>query len=457
MAAKKAQAYLKEVSIVLPIFKERWLSPAKHSEFYLDSNYHVISFDLSRILPVELREAIMVGGNASLTNETDASGFMQCVEDYLLTFLMILTIIVIILGNIFVVLAILTYKPLRNVQNVFLISLAVADLMVAILVMPLHISNKLRGSWKFGGPMCNFWVTCDVLLCTASILNLCVIALDRYFAIHDPLSYAQKRTMTRVLLMIVAAWVVSAVISVPPLFGWIDNPNNSLYKENTQQCSLTGEKGYIIYSSFGSFFIPLIIMTFVYIKIFFATRERLRKRAKASAASKMALLKNRSPPSPNLTAEQISEDSNENNEQHNREFSYNTTPNHSNHLLNERIVEHANTMENFFNQRQKISLSKERKAARTLGIIVGVFVLCWLPFFIMYVTVPFCTSCNLPPGVEMGITFLGYVNSALNPIIYTVFSVDFRKAFHFLVQKYLKFRRPERHNNLHLKSVNIRK
>lgn len=401
-------------------------------------------------------EASMVGGNGSASNMTDDATFVNSGEDYILTFLMIVTIAVTIVGNIFVVQAILTYKPLRNVQNLFLISLAVADLAVAIIVMPLHIANKLQGNWTFGGPLCNFWVTCDVLLCTASILNLCVIALDRYFAIHDPLSYAQKRTITRVLLMIVAAWVASSIISVPPLFGWIDSPENSLYKENTKQCSLTAERGYIIYSSFGSFFIPLTIMTFVYIKIFFATRERLRKRAKASAASKMALLKTRSPPSPNLTVEQLSEDSNENNENHNREFSYNATPNHSALLLNERITENANTMQNFFDQRQKISLSKERKAARTLGIIVGAFILCWLPFFIMYVTVPFCSSCNLTPGVELGMTFLGYVNSALNPVIYTVFNIDFRKAFTYLVGKHIKCQRNSRNANLHRNVVNMR-
>jgi 5-hydroxytryptamine receptor 1 len=400
----------------------------------------------------------MFGGNVSSSNNTDATGFVQSVENYLLSFLMIVTIAVTIVGNIFVVLAILKYKPLRNVQNVFLISLAVADLAVAIIVMPLHISNKLHGSWDFGGPMCNFWVTCDVLLCTASILNLCAIAMDRYLAIHEPLSYAQKRTMTRVLLMIVAAWVASAVISVPPLFGWIDSPNNSLYKEHTHQCGLTAEKGYIIYSSFGSFFIPLAIMTFVYIKIFFATRERLRKRAKASAASKMALLKNRSPPSPNFpTIEQISEDSNENNEQNNHEFSFNNTPSHSSHLAHDRIAENNSTMDNFFHQKQKISLSKERKAARTLGIIVGAFVLCWLPFFIMYVTVPFCSSCTLTSGVELGITFLGYVNSALNPVIYTVFNVDFRRAFTFLVENYIKCKKKSRQWNVYRKSVKTRK
>jgi 5-hydroxytryptamine receptor 1 len=83
----------------------------------------------------------------------------------------------------------------------------------------------------------------------------------------------------------------------------------------------------------------------------------------------------------------------------------------------------------FMQVRQRISLSKERRAARTLGIIMGVFVVCWLPFFLMYVIVPFCVSCCPSDKLKQFMTWLGYINSALNPLIYTVFNMDFRRAF----------------------------
>ena len=90
----------------------------------------------------------------------------------------------------------------------------------------------------------------------------------------------------------------------------------------------------------------------------------------------------------------------------------------------------------FLAEKQRISLSRERRAARTMAVVMGAFVLCWLPFFLMYVTMSFCKSCerDTDPRVVNLIVWLGYVNSTLNPLIYTVFNVDFRRAFAALLQ-----------------------
>jgi len=184
--------------------------------------------------------------------------------------------------------AVFTYRPLRGVQNFYIVSLAVADLAVALLVMPLNVANfVLDGRWEFGVVVCHVWLTADILTCTASILNLCAIALDRYRAIHDPIGYAQRRTIRRVLTTVAVVWTTSAVISVPPLIGW---NAAGLYDETTRRCQLTDDRGFVVYSAAGSFYIPLALMTFVYVKIYMATRRRLRARtdnyrSKAAATS----------------------------------------------------------------------------------------------------------------------------------------------------------------------------
>ncbi|CAH1985431.1 unnamed protein product [Acanthoscelides obtectus] len=60
----------------------------------------------------------------------------------------------------------------------------------------------------------------DVLLSTASIMNLCLISLDRYWSITQAIEYLKKRTPARAILMIGAVWILSALICIPPLLGW---------------------------------------------------------------------------------------------------------------------------------------------------------------------------------------------------------------------------------------------
>uniref|UniRef100_A0A915PE35 G-protein coupled receptors family 1 profile domain-containing protein n=1 Tax=Setaria digitata TaxID=48799 RepID=A0A915PE35_9BILA len=77
---------------------------------------------------------------------------------------------------------------------------------------------------------------------------------------------------------------------------------------------------------------------------------------------------------------------------------------------------------------RSISAAKERRGVKVFGIILGCFAICWTPFFIMYVVVQFCSSCKVDPHIWMFITWLGYSNSAMNPIIYTVFNRDYQNA-----------------------------
>jgi hypothetical protein len=85
-----------------------------------------------------------------------------------------------VVGNVLVILSIFTYRPLRDAQNAFVVSLACADLAVTVFVMPFNVANYVQGFWGFGSVWCSAWLTLDVLTCTASILNLCAIAVDRY-------------------------------------------------------------------------------------------------------------------------------------------------------------------------------------------------------------------------------------------------------------------------------------
>uniref|UniRef100_A0A061QLL1 Putative octopamine receptor n=1 Tax=Cupiennius salei TaxID=6928 RepID=A0A061QLL1_CUPSA len=216
----------------------------------------------------------------NITSAEPLESPMSTLEAILTALVLAFIIASTLIGNVLVIMSVFKYRPLRNVQNMFIVSLALADITVAVLVMPLNVAYILMAQWKLGLTVCKMWLTCDVLCCTASILNLSAIALDRYWAIHDPINYARKRTLNRVLLMIAGVWLVSLLISAPPLIGWNDWPEE--FTEDTP-CMLTEEKGYVIYSASGSFYIPLFIMAVVYIKIFETAKHRIRVKAKADA------------------------------------------------------------------------------------------------------------------------------------------------------------------------------
>jgi 5-hydroxytryptamine receptor 1 len=80
-------------------------------------------------------------------------------------------------------------------------------------------------------------------------------------------------------------------------------------------------------------------------------------------------------------------------------------------------------------KKESLEAKRERKAAKTLAIITGAFVVCWLPFFIMALLMPLCAACNINDYMQSFFLWLGYFNSTLNPVIYTIFSPEFRQAF----------------------------
>lgn len=400
-------------------------------------------------------------------------------EAFITIIFLSLVIVVTVIGNILVIISVCTHTPLKITPNYFIVSLAMADLTVSACVLPFNVVYTVVGRWLFGSIFCKMWLTSDVLCCTASILNLCAIALDRYYALHDPIEHARRRTGRFVLGIIALVWLVSCLICLPPLIGWNDWPDH--WTTDTP-CRLTEERGYVVYSSMGSFFIPLAIIIFVYIKIFQKTRKRLRKRAQASNLQVLSkttgstktvtqVVANGNPTSQGklgdnghgesaiLAVQERVEDKPSMKQsiiakvKRNQNVFCRCEGSSSNGKENEieetqiiirtdaessetggkrkggSITNPQSEMHKFISEKAKISLSKERKAARTMAVIVTTFIVCWLPFFLMYVILPFCSVCTPSEKVVGFITWLGYVNSTLNPIIYTIFNLDFRVAF----------------------------
>ncbi|KAK7865922.1 hypothetical protein R5R35_001630 [Gryllus longicercus] len=338
---------------------------------------------------------------------------------------MVSIIVAAILGNLLVIVSVMRHRKLRIITNYFVVSLAFADMLVAMVAMTFNASVQLSGRWLFGFFMCDVWNSLDVYFSTASILHLCCISVDRYYAIVTPLKYPINMTKRRVAVMILATWISSAIISFVPIFmGWYTTDSNQKYREtHPDECAFIVNKVYAVVSSSISFWIPCTIMVFTYYAIF---KEANRQEKQLHSRIGNAMLMNN---------HRNSRDYASSNGDAGLGAGLGAAAGGSSKALTLHEVQapggdptaHSTPTKD----RNIIKMKREHKAARTLGIIMGTFILCWLPFFLWYVSTVLCGEelCPCPDIVVTLVFWIGYFNSTLNPIIYAYFNRDFREAF----------------------------
>ncbi|XP_029165182.1 octopamine receptor beta-3R-like isoform X3 [Nylanderia fulva] len=338
--------------------------------------------------------------------------------------IMISIIVTALLGNALVIASVRRHRKLRVPTNRYVVSLAMADLLVAICAMTFNASVELSGgTWLLGSIMCDVWNSMDVYFSTASILHLCCISVDRYYAIVRPLEYpAIMRTVT-VTAMLSSAWTLPALISFIPIFmGWYTTQQHlDFRRKNPQICVFVVNLPYAVISSCVSFWIPGIVMICMYCKIY---KEAVRQRAALSRASSSTVLNS-------VHVRRSSGGSRHHSRTSHQLLLHPSDASDYGRPLSYRASAAELNIENGTSIRQQTrSWRAEHKAARTLGIIMGAFLLCWLPFFIWYLTTSLCgEACYCPNTVVSVLFWIGYFNSALNPLIYAYFNRDFRDAF----------------------------
>ncbi|TNN62138.1 Alpha-2A adrenergic receptor [Liparis tanakae] len=374
-----------------------------------------------------------------------------------------------VFGNVLVVIAVFTSRALRAPQNLFLVSLASADILVATLVMPFSLANELMGYWYFGEVWCEIYLALDVLLCTASIAHLCAISLDRYWSITQAIEYNLKRTPRRIKCIIFIVWVIAAVISFPPLI--------TMEKENSEEepvCKINNDKWYVISSCIGSFFLPCVIMVLVYVRIYQIAKKRTRappgdrkrkerpKTATVAAAADRG--ENGAAAGEKLNGErediELKEGAggeggaDEEKDDLNGDLEESSSSDHkvNNPCSIKKKMGKGKTKVSQMKpgdddagggggggvpkrtssskgSRWKGRQNREKRFTFVLAVVIGVFVVCWFPFFFTYMLMTLCASCLVPDTLFKFFFWFGYCNSALNPIIYTIFNNDFRRSF----------------------------
>uniref|UniRef100_A0A8C1FNX2 G-protein coupled receptors family 1 profile domain-containing protein n=1 Tax=Cyprinus carpio carpio TaxID=630221 RepID=A0A8C1FNX2_CYPCA len=257
--------------------------------------------------------------------------------------------------NLLVIISISHFKKLHTPTNLIILSLAVADMLVGLIVMPVDAIKLIETCWYFGDTFCDVFMIIMGLLISTSICNLVLIAVDRYVAVCHPLLYPQKITMTKTLISICLCWFFSSTYNIGYLVS-------GRYFEASQRSDCYPMVGFawIVTDLFMCFIFPCILIISLYLRIFYVVHQQVKVINTLMKGDKCVI-------------------------------------------------------------KGSVRSKSESKAALTLGIIVTVYLLCWIPYYICSISGVSSITINV-------LTWFVFSNSGLNPMVYALFYPWFKKT-----------------------------
>uniref|UniRef100_A0A3Q2PJR3 Muscarinic acetylcholine receptor n=1 Tax=Fundulus heteroclitus TaxID=8078 RepID=A0A3Q2PJR3_FUNHE len=392
-----------------------------------------------------------------------------------------------IIMNLLVLYAVKKEKSLHTVGNLYIVSLSVADLIVGTTVMPLNLMYLLEDEWRLGRAVCQFWLIMDYVASTASIFSLFILCLDRYRSVRQPLKYLKYRTRGKASLMISGAWLLS-MMWIIPILGWRSFTHVDLKPEEENKCDTDFRfvTWFKVITAVFNFYVPSILMLWFYTHIYLSVRHPKRNDSKSlqneTELSLKQSKKDRLLDQNTLDQTYALEDG-----EKSKDMTCSGGNNESKHQasLNECHVTVTNSLSGVCgispvsdvqrytdvlchsydpsqalpwpeegvedaridpdngvtlkqawhrfidqsrNRIQSLRIHKEHKAAKQLGFIIAAFLLCWIPYFIVFMVMAFCPGC-VHHDLHMFTIWLGYINSTLNPFIYPLCNGNFKRVF----------------------------
>ncbi|NWW13301.1 HRH3 protein, partial [Oreocharis arfaki] len=382
----------------------------------------------------------------------------------LLAALMGLLVLATVLGNALVILAFVVDRSLRTQGNFFFLNLAVADLLVGGFCIPLYIPYVLTGEWRLGRGLCKLWLVVDYLVCTASVFNIVLISFDRFTCVTRAVSYRAQQGMTRNAgLKMMTVWIAAFLLYGPAILSWEHIAQKSILPEGECHAEFFYNWYFLMIASTIEFFTPFITVTYFNLSIYLNIRKRTLLRNENLSAGQedremnfqgekrehtiffvkpanrdkhekraSSLLPPRKAPRLQASAELGNQPSNLNVSHDLPPLQVEAKTRHSTNgffKATESLchrsskVDIANTMANRFR------LSRDKRVAKSLAVIVCVFGLCWAPYTLLMIIRAACHGHCVHYSLYEISFWLLWVNSAINPVLYPLCHMSFRRAF----------------------------
>ncbi|XP_053905031.1 thyrotropin-releasing hormone receptor-like [Malaclemys terrapin pileata] len=296
-----------------------------------------------------------------------------------------------IVGNIMVVLVVLTTREMKTPTNCYLVSLAVADLMVLVAAGLPNISDSLAGMWIYGHAGCLGITYFQYLGINVSSCSITAFTVERYIAICHPMRAHTMCTVSRAKRIIAFVWICTSIYCMLWFFLVDINVNKSQHLE----CGYKVSRNLylpIYLLDFALFFVtPLFVATMLYGligRILFASP--IPDQAEATAEP----WRERSGKEKNGVDTRESKPSSR--------------------------------------SRTRGALSSRKQVTKMLAVVVILFALLWMPYRTLVLVNSFMDNPFLNPWFVLFCRLCVYANSAINPVVYNLMSQKFRAAFNRL-------------------------
>ncbi|XP_059715422.1 histamine H3 receptor-like [Haemorhous mexicanus] len=348
----------------------------------------------------------------------------------LLAFLMVLLSLVTILGNMLVILAFIMDRNLRHRSNYFFLNLAVSDFAVGVFCMPLYIPYALTGTWHLGRSLCKLWLVVDYLLCAASVFNIVLISYDRFLSVTKAISYrAQQGITSNPAIEMVAIWVLAFLLYCPAILLWEHVAGHSVVAVDQCYAEFFDNWYFLLCASTLDFFVPLVLVTYFNAHIFHSIRRRqLRGSVQDCEPPRSSSLSWRFCGLPRPGASSPSSEAEDSVSSLTRSWRPAVGANGPSRTETNSTAPQKNFSASFCS-RSGSKLQRDKKIAKSLAVIVCVFVICWAPYSLLMIIRGICQGECIHNSLYEATFWLLWINSSLNPFLYPLCHVKFRMAF----------------------------
>ena len=351
-----------------------------------------------------------------------------------------------LVGNMSLFIIVYKDRNLRTITNMYILNLAVADMFVSVVSMPVTMVTIIKQRWVFGDATCATLGFFTILSFIASVMFLGMIAINRYFYVVKWNTYTKTFEKRKAFLYGIMVWIASIALASPPLFGWAEYR----FIPGKSYCFVNWPSNvhYMYFMIAVCFLGPLSAMAFSYHNILKFTRNAKRK---------IALSRNNATLPPlQVQGSAISDEMQSNNIPDITELNCNTEGEEAridmqrdnpdinelnfNRIERPKMTGRNNAADNLGSKSREFQLTPEEVGiTNTFLLVVALFVIFWAPFVVtIFFDVYYPTP--LPRAIAFTSLLLGYLNSMCNPILYGVRNSSFRQGFLNLYSRFI----PER-------------